>query len=222
MKKQRLKLKKSNDIRVVVVEDDVKVRNGLQWLINDSDGVNCVGACGTMHEALDAIDVAAPDVILLDIGLPDMSGIEGVRIIKQQFPHVQVLMVTVYSTDEMIFQALQAGAVGYILKKTSSDKIITAVVDAYNGGAPMSNEIARKVLRFFQDHHTSRSDRIELSQREAEVLKALVDGKTYKAIADFLFISINTVRFHLRNIYAKLHVVSRSEAIVKAIKEKLI
>ena len=222
MKKARTKVKKPDHIRVVVVEDDVKVRNGLQWLINDSENMSCVGACGTMGDALETIETSTPDVILLDIGLPDMSGIEGVRIIKQRYPHIQVLMVTVYSTDEMIFQALQAGAVGYILKKTSSEKIIAAIVDAYNGGAPMSNEIARRVLQFFQGHNPSQSSRVELSQREVEVLKALVDGKTYKAIADSLFVSINTVRFHLRNIYAKLHVVSRSEAIVKAIKEKLI
>jgi len=221
MKKQRLK-RTTSGIRIIVVEDDSKVREGLRWLIDDNEGMVCVGAYGTMRAALEGVENNSPDVVLLDIGLPDMSGIEGVGLIKERFPHVQVLMVTVYSSDEMVFHALQAGAVGYILKKTSSEKIISAIVDAYNGGAPMSNEIARRVLQFFQQRPVDKVSQTELSQREIEVLKALVDGLTYKAIADSLFVSINTVRFHLRNIYAKLHVASRSEAIVKALKEKLI
>ncbi len=222
MKALKLKRKKQESVRVLIIEDDVKVRDGLKWLVNDADGMKCVGAYGRMREGIEAVEELSPDVALVDIGLPDMSGIDGVKLIKQQFPQVQVLMVTVYSTDEMIFQALQAGAVGYILKKTSSEKILSAINDAYNGGAPMSNEIARRVLLFFQTQHKQKTDNIGLSDREIQVLKALVDGLTYKAIADSLYVSINTVRFHLRNIYAKLHVASRSEAIVKALKEKLI
>jgi DNA-binding NarL/FixJ family response regulator len=227
MKSSKTDTDRSTVIRVVVVEDDKKVQESLKWIINEEEDMICAGAYGLMNAALHAMEEDVPDVVLLDIGLPDLSGIEGVRLIKQRFPNVQVLMVTIHSSDEMIFSALQGGAVGYILKTTSSDKIVSAIRDAYEGGAPMSNEIARRVLQFFSAAVSSipeekRSPDMQLSEREVQVLKALVDGLTYKAIASKLFISINTVRFHLQNIYAKLHVATRSEAIVKALKEKIV
>ncbi len=216
-------MKKENEqpaIRVMIVDDDGEIRNGLRWVIDHSPGFACVGAFGRFDDALPTIEDSAPDVVLMDIGMPEKDGIESVEILKQKYPDIQCLMLTVHSDDEKIFQSLRVGAVGYLLKKTPPDALLAAVRDAYAGGAPMSTEVARKVLMYFQQHKSEKFSS-SLSKRELEVLQALIDGYTYKAIADKLFVSTNTISFHLRNIYAKLHVRSRAEAVAKAIKAGL-
>jgi DNA-binding NarL/FixJ family response regulator len=208
-------------IRVLIVDDDTEIRNGLRWVIDHSAGFVCVGAHGRFDDALATIEDDAPDVVLMDIGMPEKSGIECVEILKDKYPDIQCLMLTVHSDDEKIFQSLRVGAVGYMLKKTPSEALLAAIRDAYAGGAPMSTEVARKVLGYFQQQ---KNDKIfsSLSKRELDVLQALIDGYTYKAIADKLFVSTNTVSFHLRNIYAKLHVRSRAEAVAKAMRSGII
>jgi DNA-binding NarL/FixJ family response regulator len=208
-------------IRVLIVDDDAEIRNGLRWVIDHSAGFVCVGAHGRFADALATIEDDAPDVVLMDIGMPEKNGIECVEILKEKYPDIQCLMLTVHSDDEKIFQSLRVGAVGYLLKKTPSDVLLEAIRDAYAGGAPMSTEVARKVLGYFQQQKNDKLS-TSLSKRELEVLQALIEGYTYKAIADKLFVSTNTVSFHLRNIYAKLHVRSRAEAVAKALKGGLV
>ncbi|MDD8017310.1 MAG: response regulator transcription factor [Bacteroidota bacterium] len=208
-------------IAVSIIDDDSSFRNKLEWVLNNSDGYQCVGSYSGCSDALKKIEEYPPDVMLMDIGMPDVSGIECVEKLTYHFPNIRVLMLTVYSDDEKIFQSLQAGAVGYLLKKTPPEKLLEYVHDAYAGGVPMSGEVARKVLGYFRQPKLEQRS-AELSDREVEVLEALVEGYTYKAIAERLFISVNTVGFHLRNIYAKLHVKSRSEAIAFALKHKLL
>ncbi len=204
-------------IRVLIVDDDDEIRKGLSWVIDHSPGFLCVGSHARFDDALEMIEDDAPDVVLMDIGMPDKSGIECVEILKERYPDIRCLMLTVHSDDEKIFQSLRVGAVGYLLKKTPSEMLLEAIREAYAGGVPMSTEVARKVLGYFQQQ---KNDRLSssLSKRELEVLQALIDGYTYKAIADKLFVSTNTISFHLRNIYAKLHVRSRAEAVAKALK----
>ncbi len=207
-------------IRVMIVDDDAEIRNGLCWVIDHSAGFSSVGTHGRFDDALATIEDSAPDVVLMDIGMPEKDGIESVDILSQKYPDIRCLMLTVHSDDEKIFQSLRVGAVGYLLKKTPPDALLAAIRDAYAGGAPMSTEVARKVLGYFQ-HQKSDKLSSSLSKREMEVLQALIDGYTYKAIADKLFVSTNTISFHLRNIYAKLHVRSRAEAVAKAIRAGL-
>jgi DNA-binding NarL/FixJ family response regulator len=208
-------------IRVLIVDDDTEIRNGLRWVIDHSAGFVCVGAHGRFDDALATIEDDAPDVVLMDIGMPDKSGIECVEILKEKYPDIHCLMLTVHSDDEKIFQSLRVGAVGYLLKKTPSETLLEAIRDAYTGGAPMSTEVARKVLGYFQQQKYDKLS-TPLSKRELDVLQALIEGYTYKAIADKLFVSTNTVSFHLRNIYAKLHVRSRAEAVAKALKSGIV
>ncbi len=208
-------------IRVAIVEDDEEIRTGLCWMLNHSEGFICEGAYGHCAEVMAGIEDNPPDVILMDIGLPGKSGIECVQSIKESYPGVEILMVTVYSDDEKVFQSIRNGAVGYILKNTSSDKLLESIKEAHRGGAPMSPEVARKVLGYFRGSDDGRLA-APLSQRELEVLQCLIDGHSYKSIADKLFISVHTVRFHLHNIYEKLHVRSRAELVAKTFKNKLI
>jgi DNA-binding NarL/FixJ family response regulator len=165
-----------------------------------------------------------PDVLLMDIGLPGMSGIEGIKQIKGMLPDLTILVLTIYEENELIFEALCAGASGYLVKKTPPSKLLEAIQDAHQGGAPMSSNIARKVIDLFlrKNQTAPENDNSILTPREKEILSSLVEGNSFKAIADILFISIETVRFHFRNIYKKLHVHSQSAAVAKAIKEKLI
>ena len=206
-------------IKVAIIDDDEDIRTGLHWLIQYSDGFTCTGTYKSCMEAMNSIAEELPDVVLMDIGMPGKSGIECVRMLKEHFPTIQVVMQTVYSDDDKIFESLRAGAVGYLLKKTPSINILQSISDAYAGGAPMSGEIARRVLMYFQSPKQT-DDVASLSAREIEVLEQLVEGHSYKRIADMLFVSVHTVRFHLHNIYEKLHVRTRGEAVAKMMKHR--
>jgi DNA-binding NarL/FixJ family response regulator len=201
-------------IKVAIVEDIKDIREGLQLLINSSDNFSCSNVYSTAEEALLRLPASQPDVVLMDIHLPGISGIEAVGKLKTQYPKMQFIMSTVYEDDDSIFESLQSGATGYLLKKTSPDKILDAIKEVYNGGSPMSALIARKVISAFQ-----KKDPIDecaiLTQKEKEILKELAKGLRYKEIADLLEISMDTVRTHVRHIYEKLQVQSRMEAINK-------
>jgi DNA-binding NarL/FixJ family response regulator len=210
-------------IKVVVVEDNDSIREGLNILINGTEGYNCVASYADCESMLRNIKKLSPDVMLMDIGLPGMNGIEGIKKVKLMIPELAILILTIYEENDLIFDALCAGACGYLVKKTPPSKLLEAIREAHEGGAPMSSHIARKVIDFFQKKPaSSQKGNYDLTPREKEILTGLVEGHNFKAIADSLFISIETVRFHFRNIYKKLHVHSQSEAVAKAIKEGLI
>jgi DNA-binding NarL/FixJ family response regulator len=211
--------REDHPIRVAIIDDDDDIREGLRWMVEHSEGFECVGSFSHCGAGLEKFAEVAPDVVLMDIAMPGKSGIECVEVLKREYPDVQVLMLTVYSEDEKIFQSLRAGAVGYLLKKTPAEKLLAAIRDAYAGGAPMSGEIARKVLQYFQRPNIE-VPTSSLSSREVEVLNLLIEGHSYKAIADKLFLSVHTIRFHLHNIYGKLHVSSRAEAVAKALRTR--
>jgi DNA-binding NarL/FixJ family response regulator len=210
-------------IKVVVVEDNDSIREGLKILINGTEGYNCAASYSDCESMLRNIKKLSPDVLLMDIGLPGMNGIEGIKKVKLIIPELAILILTIYEENDLIFDALCAGACGYLVKKTPPSKLLEAIREAHEGGAPMSSHIARKVIDFFQKKPaSSQKSNYDLTPREKEILSGLVEGHNFKAIADSLFISIETVRFHFRNIYKKLHVHSQSEAVAKAIKEGLI
>lgn len=211
-------------IKVIVVEDNDTIREGLKILIDGTEGFGCIALYPRCEPMLKSLAKLKPDVLLMDIGLPGMNGIEGIKQSKAIIPELNILVLTIYEENDLIFDALCAGACGYLVKKTPPSKLLEAIHEAYHGGAPMSSHIARKVIDFFQQKKQIApvdSPNI-LTPREKEILSGLVEGNSFKAIADSLFISIETVRFHFRNIYRKLHVHSQSEAVVKAIKEGLI
>lgn len=211
-------------INVAIVEDSKTIREGLNLLINGTDGFNCSAAFDDCESLLENIESLEVDVVLMDIDLPGMNGIEGIKKLKEISPDFTILMLTVYDENDLIFEALCAGASGYLIKKTPPAKLLEAIKDASEGGAPMTSHIARKVVNYFRATETEKTEdmNVQLTPREKEVLSGLVEGSSYKAIADTLFISVETVRFHFRNIYKKLHVHSQSEAVAKAIKHKLI
>lgn len=210
-------------IKVVIVEDSNTIREGLKLLINGTEGYSCVGAYSRCETLLDEIAELDLDVILMDIDLPGISGIEGTRRIKKISKEITILILTVYDENELIFEALCEGASGYLVKKTPPAKLLEAIKEAHEGGSPMTSNIARKVVDYFQKNKpVKKVEEVDLTKREKEVLSGLVEGNSYRAIADNLHISVETVRFHFRNVYKKLHVHSQSEAVVKAIKEGLV
>src|SRR6185503_13279758 len=181
-------------IKVAIVEDNSALRLSLEQLFNKTNGMQCVVSLSNLRNVLSEIKRSAPDIVLMDIGLPDISGIEGVRTVKSNFDNVQVLMFTVFEDDEKIFDAIRAGASGYLLKKTPPEEIIEAVKVLHEGGAPMSPSIARKVIQAFQSQPSSVMIDYQLTGREKEILYSLVDGLSYKKIAEKYFISISTIR----------------------------
>ncbi|MBN8862210.1 MAG: response regulator transcription factor [Sphingobacteriales bacterium] len=207
------------DISVCIVDDNRDLRNALEEIISMSEGYECVGTLGTAEEAIRQIPELHPDVVLMDINLgTEESGIDCVRVLKQQVPATNFMMCTVYEEDEKIFQALSAGASGYILKKTAPARLLGAIRELYQGGAPMSSQIARKVVAAFQGKPAASSETEALdglSNREKEILEQLSKGLMYKEIAAELFISPETVRKHVYHIYEKLHVTNRIEAVNK-------
>jgi DNA-binding NarL/FixJ family response regulator len=206
-------------INVAVVEDQKEIREGLTYLINSSDGYKCVGAFANAEDALQSIPQLNAHVALMDINLPEMDGIVCVRQLKPRVPSLQIIMLTVYEDTDRIFEALTAGASGYLLKRTPPAKIMESIADVHRGGSPMSSEIARKVVQSFQKPNSSPNETDQLTAREKEILTHLAKGFTYKEIGDEMFISDETVRSHLRRIYEKLHVHSRTAAVVKFLKK---
>jgi DNA-binding NarL/FixJ family response regulator len=202
-------------IKIAIVEDDRTTREGLEMIINLAAGFRCVCTCMTAEDALSMLPIHTPEVVLMDIHLPKMSGIECVAELKMLLPSVQVIMVTVYEDPDRIFCALRAGACGYLLKRSTPEQVLTAIRDVQTGGVPMSSEIARKVIAHFQEQETAAADVEKLSPREREVLDLVVRGLSNKEIVGRLSITIEGVRWHLRNIYEKLHVHSRTEVLVK-------
>jgi DNA-binding NarL/FixJ family response regulator len=207
------------EISVCIVDDNSDLRNALEEIVEMSEGYRCVGTIGTAEEAISQIPILRPDVVLMDINLGGtQSGIDCVKALKQQIPSTNFMMCTVYEEDEKIFEALRAGASGYILKKTAPARLLESIRELYQGGAPMSSQIARKVVAAFQKKSAaagSNDELDELSNREKEILEQLSKGLMYKEIAAELFISPETVRKHVYHIYEKLHVTNRIEAVNK-------
>ncbi len=202
-------------IRVAIVEDDNDIRQSFEAIIGSASGYSCLKTYDNAEAAVADIPVQKPDVVIMDIHLPGMSGIDAVRILKEEMPSLQIAMCTVYEDDEHIFNALRAGASGYLLKRTTPDKLLEAVGDLYRGGSPMSSEIARRVVASFQKTTAPSPELAALTPREKEILDLLAKGYLYKEIAAELFISIETVKRHIHNIYEKLHVQTRTEALNK-------
>lgn len=211
-------------INVAIVEDNNTIREGLAALINGTEGYKCIGAFGDVESFLHKIGVLPINVVLMDIGLPGMNGIEGVKFAVLKNPDLSILMLTVYEESEFVFDALCAGACGYLVKKTPPARLLEAIKDANDGGSPMSSRIARQVITAFKEGKSiiPATQDYDLSDREISVLNLLSDGYNYQEIAETLFISVDTVRHHIRNIYKKLHVHSQSEAVAKAIRKKII
>ena len=204
-------------IKVSIVEDDKLILEAIRDLINETDGFNCSGYYGDCESAIEDMKNNRPDVMLMDIELPGISGIEGVKKIKELYPKTDIIMLTVHEDLSLVFNALTAGAGGYLDKSASEEKIIESIKEISDGGAPMSYKIAKLVVSSFQKKPES-----VLTKREFDVLDQLCKGQSYKEIAYKLFISVGTVRHHIKNIYFKLHVHSKSEAVAKALKERIV
>jgi DNA-binding NarL/FixJ family response regulator len=209
-------------IKTAVVEDMKDIRDGLTTLINFTEGFRCTGSYRSMEEALARIDADVPDVLLSDIGLPGMSGIQGIRIIKERYPEMQVLMLTVYDDDDRIFDALCAGASGYLLKRTPPAKLLDSIREAMSGGGPVSPEVASRVIKFFREFHNAEREDYDLTPHETRLLKLLTEGYNYQTASEKLGVSYNTIKFHVRHIFDKLQVHSKSEAVVKAMRDRLV
>ena len=209
-------------IIVAIIEDLREVREGLTALVNGTPGFRCSGGYRTVEDALRAMDRERPDVVLVDLGLPGLSGIEGIRIIKERYPETPTVVLTVYDDEDEIFNALCAGASGYLLKNTPPARLLECLQEVVGGGAPMSPEVARRVVKLFREIRPPARASHNLTPQETELLKLLVEGHNYKTAAAELGITTNTVSFHLRNIYAKLQVHSKSEAVAKALRDHLV
>jgi DNA-binding NarL/FixJ family response regulator len=209
-------------IRVGIVEDDRATREGLGMLISGTPGYQCVNTFRSVEDALRRADGEPPDVLLLDIHLPGMLGSDGVRLLQEKYPSVQIIMLTVYAEEDKVFESICNGACGYLLKETPPARLLEAISEAHQGGSPMSPEIARKVVTLFQKTGPAEKFDEQLSPQEVRLLKLLVQGYSYKAAAEHLKISVNTIRDYIRSIYDKLHVHSKSEAVGKALRNRLI
>ena len=209
-------------INTIIIEDQRDLREGLQTLINFTPGFKCSGAFRTMEEALARVKYDLPDVVLSDIGLPGMNGIDGIKILKQQYPQLTVLMLSVYDDDERIFDALCAGASGYLLKHTPPTKLLESLREAVSGGAPMSPEVAARVVTLFRDIRPPDRADYELTPHETRLLKLIVDGHNFASAGEKIGVKYSTVKFHMQNIYFKLQVHSKSEAVAKALRDRLV
>ena len=210
-------------IKVAIIEDEEGTRAGLAALISIESGFACTGVWSSMEEALAGLDVASPEIVLVDIGLPGMSGIEGIRILKERRPALALLVLTVYEDEDRLFGALCAGACGYLLKGTPPDRLMESLREAMEGGAPMTPQIARRVIEHFQARRRPQPPTAhDLTPHELRILHLLVEGHHYQTAADELGVTGNTIRFHLRRIYEKLQVHSKAEAVAKALRERLV
>jgi DNA-binding NarL/FixJ family response regulator len=208
------------NIRIAIFDDNDAIRNSLYQLLHHTPGLEVTAMFNNCVDAVQKIEDSLPRVVLMDIDMPQLSGIEAVKTIKKSFPAIDIIMFTVFEDEEKIFNALQAGATGYLLKKTQPVKIIEAIQEVVAGGAPMTASIARKVMFFFNQQAAQQSNKDVLSAREQDVLKGLIEGFSYKMIAAHLNISVETVRTYIKRIYDKMHVNSMTEAVAKALKEK--
>ena len=210
-------------IKVVVYDDNIGRLEGLELFINQAPDMRCVGTFENCRDVVNQVDKLSPDVVLMDIDMPEVNGIEGLKLIRQYFPNVLIVMQTVFEEEEKIFEAIRSGAHGYFLKKTSPQKLIEGIRDAMEGGAPMTATVARKVLEIFKAQSSSGAKaQFHLTSRELEILAYLVKGLSYKMIADSCNITWHTVNFHCKKIYEKLHVHSATEAVAKAIENKIV
>lgn len=209
-------------IKVAIFEDNNHLRDTLQFLVNGAEGYTCSGAYPSCDNMIPTLETEPCDIILMDIEMPGMNGIEATKLIKQSFPEIQVLIQTVFFEDDYIFNAICAGASGYILKTTTPAGYLQALSDVKDGGSPMTPGIARRMLELFKNNLMPATNDYNLTAQEKKVLQLLVDGKSYKMIASELFVAFDTVKSHIRNIYAKLHVNSGTEAVSKAIKDKIV
>jgi len=212
----------SGPVGVAIIEDHREFREYLTKLINRTEGLKCTGSFRSVEDALPRIAEELPDVVLIDIGLPGMSGIEGIGVLKERHPTILLLTLTVYDDDERIFDALCAGASGYLLKKTQPARLVESVKEAAQGGAPMSPEVARRVIRLFRQIRPPERAEHNLTPHEVRVLKLLAEGHNYRTAASRLGVASTTINFHLQNIYQKLQVHSKTEAAAKALRSRLI
>ncbi|MBC6490007.1 response regulator [Flavihumibacter stibioxidans] len=209
-------------IKVLIYEDNPQLREGLTMLINGSEGFEVMASFKNCNNAVEEVESFRPDVILMDIDMPGINGIEGLKLIRQGNSEVKVLMLTVFDDNRNVFEALKNGANGYLLKKTPPSRLLEYIQEAHTGGAPMTSSIASQVLKMFSEIQAPANEDYNLSEREKQVLQLLVNGYSYKMIAAEMFISIDTVRSHIKKIYEKLHVNSKSEAVAKAFKNKIV
>jgi DNA-binding NarL/FixJ family response regulator len=208
--------------QVAIIEDQREIREGLKELIDGAEEFHCSGTFGSVEQVLPRIGSSLPDVVLVDIGLPGKSGIEGIRLLKERYPKLVLVVLTVFEDDRRIFEAICAGASGYLLKKTPAPRLIQGIRDAAAGGAPMSPEIAARVIALFRQAPPALPEDHGLTPHEVRVLKMLVDGHNYKTAAVELKVSVNTISFHMRRIYEKLHVHTKSGAVAKALRNQII
>lgn len=206
-------------IKIGIIEDNKYMREGWQTFIDYEEDMCILGAFGSCEEAFESEEINQIDLLIMDIGLPGMSGVEGVSYVREHHPDINVIMATVFDDDEHIFDALKAGAVGYLMKKVTPDQLVEAIRDAHSGGSPITPNIARKVINTF---HKAGKLVEELNEREHQILQQLATGKSYAAIGKEIFLSVDGVRHHIRNIYQKLEVHSRSEAIAKGLSQNII
>ena len=209
-------------IRAIIFEDNTHLRESLQLLLSSSEKFECIGAFADARNATAIADKLIPDIIMMDIEMPFISGIEATRLIKIKFPEIPVLILTTFNDSERIFQSLRAGGNGYLLKNSGPEEILNALTEVYNGGSALSPAVARKVVESFQKQKPIRQNEYHLTPKEKELLQHLVDGKSYKMIADAMLVSLETVKSHMKNIYRKLHVTSNAEAVSKAIKQRIV
>jgi DNA-binding NarL/FixJ family response regulator len=209
-------------IQVAIIEDQREIREGLKELIDGAEGFRCSAAFGSVEEVLPRIGADLPDVVLVDIGLPGKSGIEGIRLLKESYPDLVMVVLTVFDDDRRVFEAICAGAAGYLLKKTPAPRLLQDIRDAAAGGSPMSPEIAARVIALFRQARPAPPEDHDLTPHEVRVLKLLVDGHNYKTAGVELSVSVNTISFHMRRIYDKLHVHTKSEAVAKALRDQIV
>ncbi len=209
-------------ISVAIIEDQREIREGLRELIDGAEDLRCLAAFGSVEETLLRIGSDLPEVVLVDIGLPGKSGIEGIRLLKERYPDLVLVVLTVFDDDHRVFEAICAGASGYLLKKTPAPRLIQGIRDAAAGGSPMSPEIAARVIALFRQMRPAPLEDHNLTPHEVRVLKLLVDGHNYKTAAVELRVSVNTISFHMRRIYDKLHVHTKSEAVAKALRDQIV
>ncbi len=209
-------------LQVAIIEDNHKYREMLAFLLDSTPGFRCVGSFGSVEEAVEPIGAAQPDVVLIDVGLPGMSGIEGVQLLKERYARLLFLVLTIYDDSDQIFDALRAGASGYLLKSTPPGRLLDGLREAAAGGAPMSPEVASRVIALFREFPPPDRADYRLTPHEVRILRLLVDGHSYKTAAAALGVAVPTISFHLQRIYEKLHVHSKSEAVAKALRGHIV